>query len=219
MKTRKLTPEEIANLKMAYCRRIRLRPKEFLFFFGISLLLSVPFVLLFALVSRFGHGDAWAQAVYHGSYALAVGPGVLVTILLVVAIRSVLSRETGEAAKICGEIAGGVCRTTSHKVRRIWELVDEGNEELPDYLAELDTGFAVAIPREYLEGPADTRESLELGSLPKSGITVGVRFHGALLRACGRIVTDNIWRNDGLPYLTPIAPKDLPPEVIGAFGQ
>lgn len=219
MKTRKLTPEEIATLKMAYCRRIRLRPKEFLFFFGISFLLSVPFVILFVLVSRFGHGDTWVQAAYNSSYAFAVGPGVLATILLVIGIRSVFSTESGEAAKIRSEIAGGVCRTTSHKVRRIWELVDEGNEELPDYLAELDTGFAVAIPREYLEEPIDTRESLELGALPKSGITVGVRFHGALLRACGRIVTDNIWRNDGLPYLTPIAPKDLPPEVVSAFGK
>jgi hypothetical protein len=93
---RKLAPEEIGDLRKAYCQPVRLRPKELLFILAISFVLSVPFVILFVLVSHFGHGDTWTQALRNSSYAIGVGPGVVALILLVVGISSLLRRRRKE---------------------------------------------------------------------------------------------------------------------------
>ncbi len=217
MPTRKLSPEETADLRKAYCQSMRLRPKELMFILAASFVLSVPFIVLFVLVSHFGHGDTWIQALRNGSYAIGVGPGVVVLILLVVGISSLIEKSGKKFSSICKEISAGVCRTTRHQVTRVWELVDDGDEDSPDYLVELETGAAVAIPRSFLVEPALPRESLEIALLPKSGIPVGPQFSGEPLPIRGRIVTDNVWRNDDLPHLTPISRKDLPSEAIAAF--
>lgn len=180
---------------------------------GASLVLSLPVFALFLLVSHFGHGDPWMQAMRNGSYGLTVGPGLLA--IIAVAIK--LQPKSSAMSEICREVEAGRCKVTSHQVSRAWHLVDEGNDDAPDYIVQLASGAVVAIPRAYLGSTGQPRATLELSSLPNTGIAVGAAFSGNPVSVMGSIVTDNLWRNDDLPYLKPIPLKKLPAEVASAF--
>lgn len=216
MTTRALTRDEITLLRSAYCQRERFRPKELAFFLGASLLIiSLPVFLLFLFSSHLGHGDSWPVAVRNASYAVGVGPALV----LIIYVAMLMQGRNSWSAKICEEISKGVCHLSRHSVKRVWEHIDEGNDDAPDYIAELSSGEAIQIPKQYLGTLSAPSETIELSFLPSTSIRVGIQFEGDPIAPSGRIVTDNVWRNDDQPSLELIPANKLPPEVVAAFRQ
>lgn len=213
MKTRPLTEEEKAELLRVHANELTPTLKESLFFLAASLVLSLPFAALFLLTARIGHDKPWPESLAIGGYGMLVGPGALLIICLMVWLRP---KPFSEIRK---EINEGICHIKVYRLSSGLLLIDQGNDDEPDILGKIDNLKVIAIPHHeaFVCGPAG--EVMEVSYLPKSKIDVGVSFSGEPLRIEGEVRTDNLWRNDDLPYLRPILIRKLPEEAAAAVGR
>lgn len=210
-----LTTDEITLLNRAYPRGQFLTSKRGIFFFLASFAISLPFCVLFLLASRFMHNDTWSNAFIAGAYAIPVGPGLFLILVFIVIISDWRSDSSKEIRK---EIQTGKCEVLEHKVIRAWPLIDQGNFDVPELLVEIPGSRFVAIPIMTPGSPLTARDKLELRYLPISRISAGAILTGEEIPLGEEIITENVWRNDDLPYLEVINKQHLPSEALVTIG-
>ncbi len=208
MRTRPLTAEEYEDLSRTFgSPKVR---HPLLHFIRISAFISAPLFLLFVAVSILAEKRTPQDAFRRGIPVLFFGP-VFLLIQRVAPGHTLASNPFAQAHE---DMRGGICQIREFHIRRVWPLIDQGNEDDPDYLAETDAGKYIAVSGHYLRSQLPFRRRLEIHELPKSRTTVSVTFSGDEVPLDSTAIrTDCVWRNDDLPWERPISPKRLPEEA------
>lgn len=204
MRTRPLTAEELAFLRRAYGRPATLRHWQ------LNLLLALVAGVVFG--GAFFIGSLFEQKSWPKRFT---GAGLVGGAIAAVVFVATSLRRRGLAspfAQIHAEMQQGVCCLREYTLTRVWPLVDEGNEDAPDFLASLtEPKKFIAIPAHLLEGSTQPRRTLEVYELPQSKVTVSATYVGEPLTLEVTVIrTDNVWRHEDLPTLCPFAFKRLP---------
>lgn len=209
---RPLTETERARLLRAYGRE-RFPLRYVVGMLGITVLLSIPVWVLFALLARYLHSETWADSIWQTAGALLVGPGVLALI----GIQAKLAHDP--FADIRREIREGVCKLRHFRVARCAHLIESGDEASPDFLVELTDRKLLAVPSYEIAARETVRQNMTIAELPRSKVTVGLAFAGEPVPVSGRVETDSVWRNDDLPYSKPFAAKRLHAAASGRLND
>jgi len=208
MRTRPLKPDEYQFLLRAFGTPKEKHPVRT--FFGISACISLPLFVLFVTVSIFAEKRTAPDALRRGIPVLFFGPAFL----LVQRFAPGKTRSPHPFAAVHDDMKAGFCQIREFRVRRMWPLIDQGNDDTPDYLAETDARKYIAVSRENVQSQLPFRRRLEIHELPKSRTTVAIRFSGdELAIEPTPINTDNVWRNDDLPWDRPLGAQRLPEEA------
>lgn len=208
MRTRPLIPEELQRLQRAYGRPKV--PRPIWDFFSLSALISIPLFLVFFIGSVVAEKRTPRDAFKRGGVILLAGPAFL----LMQYIRRGGRPVPNAFGEIHEDMRAGIGQIREYRVRRVWPLIDEGNETEPDYLAELDGSKCIALLAMDVVKQLPFRDRLEVCVLPNSKVVVSVRLLGEKLFIEGvPIRTDCLWRNDDLPWEKPISLKRLPLEI------
>jgi len=208
MRTRPLDGEELQDLLRAFgSHKVRHPLWDFI---RIATFISVPLVLLFVSVSILAENRTVEDALRRGVPVLLVGP----IFLLIQRVAGRHNRVSDPFARVHGDMRVGICQIRELQICRAWILIDEANEDNPDYLAETDAGKYVALSAHYLKQQLPLRRRLEIHELPKSKVTVAITLSGEEVPLDSTVIrTDCAWRNDDLPWERPIAAKRLPEEA------
>ncbi len=208
MRTRPITPDEFQHLQRAFGPPKVKRPMWD--FFCISAFISIPLFLVFVTVSMLAEKRTAQDALRRGVPILFFGPAFL----LIQRIAPGRNRVSNPFAPALEDMRTGICQIREFRIRRVWPLIDQGNEDDPDYLAETDVQKYIAISAHYARGQLPIRNRLEIHELPKSRTTVSITFSGDELPIDPTpIKTDCVWRNDDLPWERPISAKRLPEDA------
>lgn len=208
MRTRPLDGEEFQDLLRAFgSHKIRHPLWDFI---RNSAFISVPLVFLFISVSILAENRMVEDAFRRSVPLLLAGPIFLLT-------QRVAGRHKRVSAPFAREhedMRAGLCQIRELQICRAWTLIDQGNEDNPDYLAETEAGKYVALSAQYFRQNLPLRRRLEIHELPKSKTTVVITFSGDEVPLDSTVIrTDCVWRNDDLPWERPIAAKCLPLEA------
>jgi len=208
MRTRPIDEEEFKGLQRAFgSHKVRHPLWDFI---RISAFISVPLVLVFVSVSILAENRTLEDALRRGAPILFIGP----IFLLFLRVTAKHKRVSDPFAREHEDMRAGICQIRELQICRAWALIDQGNEDTPDYLAETDAGKYVALSAHYFREQLPLRRRLAIHELPKSKTTVAITFSGEELPLDSTILrTDCVWRNDDLPWERPISAKRLPEEV------
>jgi len=208
MRTRPLDREEFQDLLRAFgSHKIRHPLWDFI---RSATFISVPLVLIFISVSILAENRTVEDALRRGVPVLLVGP----IFLLIQRVAGRHNRVSDPFAREHEDMRAGICQIRELQICRVWTLIDSGNEDNPDYLAETDAGKYVALSAHYFRQQLPLRSRLEIHELPKSKTTVAITFSGEEVPLDSTVIrTDCVWRNDDLPWERPIAAKRLPEEA------
>lgn len=205
MRTRPLDKQEYKHLLRAFGTPKVRRP--FWDFIRISVFISIPAFLLLFTVSILAEKRTAQDAFRRGFPVLFFGPAFL----LIQRVAPGHSRASNPFAHAHADMKAGICQIREFSIRRAWPLIDQGNDDDPDYLAETHNGKYIAVSGHYLRSQLPFRRRLEIHELPKSRTTVSVTFSGDEVPLDLTVIrTDCVWRNDDLPWERPIAAKRLP---------
>lgn len=208
MRTRPLDEEEYRHLSRAFGAPKARRP--FWDFIRISAFISIPLFVLFFTVSTLAEKRTAQDAFRRGVPVLFFGPAIL----LIQRVAPGRKRVSNPFAQAHADMQAGICRIREFRIRRAWPLIDQGNDDDPDYLVETDAGKYIAVSAHYIRSQLPLRRRLEIHELPKSRTTVSVTFTGDELPLDSTVIrTDSVWRNDDLPWERPITAKRLPEEA------
>jgi len=208
LRTRPLTPDEYQHLLKAFGSPKVKRPIRN--FFRLSAIISIPLFLFFVTASALGDKRTISESVYRGLWVFFVVPAFLLFQRLAQGRRY----TSNPFASAHEDMRAGICRIREFRIARVWPLVDEGNEDDPDYLFETTAGKYIAIPSHDAADQLPFRRTLEIHELPKSRTTVSVAFSGDELSIQQTVIrTDCVWRHDDLPWERPISAKRLPEEA------
>ncbi len=212
MTERTLTQEEKERLLKPYLNKFNIHPRDLLLFIYV-LLISVAFSgiisVIFFSTAYFWHHETLNRSLQAALYALLTGPGVVLLITFIILIQSIIRKDP--FADIKQEINEGICQIRMYKALKLYKLVDEGNFDNPDYLAVTDKNKIIAIPAYEITDKHNIKSNVEIAFLPKSKITVNITFSGEVINMEKEIIeTDNLWRNDELPFCVPIVIEKLP---------
>jgi len=212
MRTRPLDREEYQDLLRAFgSPKVRSRLWDFI---RIASFISIPLFLLFASVSILAEKRTVQDALRRGVPVLLVGP----VFLLIQRVAPGHKRVSNPFARAHEDMRAGICQIREFHICRAWPLIDQGNDDSPDYLAENDAGKYVALSARYIRQQLPLRRRLEIHELPKSRTTVAITFSGEKVQLDSTVIrTDCVWRNDDLPWERPIAAKRLPEEAQKAI--
>lgn len=209
MRTRPIDGEEFKGLQRAFGSYKARYP--FWDFIRISIFISVPLVLLFVSVSILAENRTLEDALRRGAPILLIGP----IFLLVHRVAGRHNRISKPFEREHEDMKAGICQIRELQICRAWALIDQGNEDNPDYLAETDAGKYVALSAHYFRQQPPLRRRLEIHQLPKTKTTVAITFSGEEVPLDSTAIrTDCVWRNDDLPWERPIAAKRLPEGVL-----
>ncbi|QKS29386.1 MAG: hypothetical protein HT579_11000 [Candidatus Accumulibacter similis] len=205
MRTRPLDGEEFQALLRAFgSHKVRYPLWDFI---RIATFISVPLFLLFASVSILAENRTVQDALWRGVPVLLFGP----IFLLIQRVARGHNRPSDPFARAHEDMRAGICQIREFHICRAWSLIDQGNDDNPDYLAETDGGKYVALSAHYIRQQLPLRRRLEIHELPKSRATVAITFSGEEVPLDSTVIrTDCVWRNDDLPWERPIAAKRLP---------
>jgi hypothetical protein len=208
MRTRPLDEQEYQHLLRAFGAPKVRRP--FWDFIRISTFISIPLFLLFFTVSMLAEKRTAQDAFRKGVPVLFFGPAFL----LIRKVAPGRNRTPNPFAQVHADMRAGICKLREFRIRRAWPLIDQGNVDDPDYLAETDAGKYIAVSGHYIRSQLPFRCRLEIHELPKSRTTVSVTFSGDEVPLDSTVIrTDCVWRNDDLPWERPIPAKRLPKEA------
>lgn len=208
MRTRPLNSDEYQGLLRAFgSPKVRYPLWDFI---RIATFISIPLFLLFASVSILAEKRTVQDALQRGVPVLLVGP----IFLLIQRVAPGHNRVSNPFARAHEDMRAGICQIREVHIRRAWPLIDQGNDDNPDYLAETDAGKYVALSAHYIRQQLPLRRRLEVHELPKSRTTIAITFSGEEVPLDSTVITtDCVWRNDDLPWERPIAAKRLPEEA------
>ena len=214
---RRLTEAEASDLRARFWPKHRLSARDLGFLVLVpaaGLVLSTPFAVLFFSAARFLHGEPIEQAIRIG--LLGFLPGVVIGVL--VAILGLIGANRPTVPGLKWDLARGECILDAHRATRGWRLVDDGNTDDPDLLLDLGHGRLLAIPAHEMREAAAPRQLCTVSRLPRSGLVVSVSFTGDPIRVDEpAVVTENLWRNDDLPWYEPISLASAPGELRAAL--
>lgn len=200
MRTRPLDAKEFQDLVRAFGSHKTRHPLWD--FIRAATFISAPLVLLFVSVSIVVKNKTLIDALQRGLPIWLIGP----LFLLIQRLANRRNRVSNPFAREHEDMRSGVCQIRALEICRAWRLIDQGNEDNPDYLVETNTGKYIALSAHSIRQPLPLplRRQLEIHELPTSKTTVAIMFFGDELPLdLPPIITDCVWRNDDLPWGAP----------------
>jgi len=218
---RNITQEEIRQLRETYLSKPipwgnYLRTGSSFLKWG--LIIGVPFGMLFFAVA-FLHKEPFDRCLAIG--ALGFLPTVSLAVLIFLMGILQANRPNSIEIEIKKDILEGSARIKQLQVVKAWRLIDTGNYDAPDLLLNTNDGrwFCLMAAHFPYSDKVIPKSKLYLHILPKSEVILSCEWDGESIPISDKpIISDNVWRNDGLPYDRLFKANDFPQELKDQLG-
>lgn len=224
---RPLTANEIDYLRQhPVLARSRAFPSSFrdlklcvVIFAWLELLLGLPFGLLFFVTAYFSHSYSLVSSLRMGFLPGFIVPiGLIILLTIVPATMKGLDRLRGRRdhrETVLQELKAGIGAVTTFRPVAAHPVMD-GDNTTPYMLLKLPDDRWICISdldwRQHFEVFAPT-DSVEICKLPRTNFPVSWRFSGRPVPVRDTVHTDNVWRNDDLPFDEPFTQNQMPAEL------